>query len=501
MKKLICCILSISILFCVCCVSVSAQNSCNCGDVPYIYVAALGSATLYQNAGTPDERVVFRPENEAYVNLAKELAVPVARLLVTKDYDSFADSLIASASKIFSPLTMQKNGDSTPDITTKETLPIDPAHGLGRDYYFGYDFRADPLVTAEKLNEFINHVKQLTGHSKVSLRASSMGGVMTMAYLYRYGTDSIKDIVFQCCPLLGTAVAGELYTGKMEVNAQALYRYAYKAVPSIENDPAEVFLRLLLDTLRQGGVFDKLAGVADNLIDNIGDRIMSELLVPIFKANCGIWSFVPDAYYLDAKAYMLGENPNDALEERLDEYHYNVQCNARNILCDAVDDGVRIMILAGYNMQRTPLVTAYLNDSDGTVDTMYASAGATVAKLGETLGDGYTQAVPGEKNYLSADGRIDASTCILPEHTWFVKNMLHSNTHGGHKALYNRFYTYDGYMDVFSDPAYPQFLLNDIDNACFTPVTQAPEPELVRVTPIYAAEQLLLIARLLIKAL
>ena len=88
---------------------------------------------------------------------------------------------------------------------------------------------------------------------------------------------------------------------------------------------------------------------------------------------------------------------------------------------------MRVMIVAGYDIQRTPLVESMDNDSDGTVDTMYASAGATVALRGETLGDGYKQKVDCGHNHLSPDGRIDASTCILPENTWFIKGMLHSN--------------------------------------------------------------------------
>ena len=32
----------------------AASEKCNCGEEPIIYVAALGSATLYQNADTED---------------------------------------------------------------------------------------------------------------------------------------------------------------------------------------------------------------------------------------------------------------------------------------------------------------------------------------------------------------------------------------------------------------------------------------------------------------
>ena len=60
-----------------------------------------------------------------------------------------------------------------------------------------------------------------------------------------------------------------------------------------------------------------------------------------------------------------------------------------NILNAALDDGVRILILAGYNLQREPFVASYLNHSDAVDDTIYNAPGVTCALLGETLGDDY----------------------------------------------------------------------------------------------------------------
>ena len=129
------------------------------------------------------------------------------------------------------------------------------------------------------------------------------------------------------------------------------------------------------------------------------------------------------------------------------------------------------MIVAGYNIQRTPLVEAMNNHSDATVDTKYASAGATVALLDETLGDDYKQACTDcGHNHLSPDGVIDASTCILPENTWFIKDMLHSICHDGIMEMYNWFAYADEYYDVWSNPAYTQFLQNDKPNLRMIPM-------------------------------
>ena len=80
---------------------------------------------------------------------------------------------------------------------------------------------------------------------------------------------------------------------------------------------------------------------------------------------------------------------NSGLIAKIDFYHYEVQGKAEELLRGAQADGTNIYIVAGYNMQRTPLVTAYKNNSDGTVDTQYATIGATCAYLGETLPEDY----------------------------------------------------------------------------------------------------------------
>ncbi|MBS7360846.1 MAG: hypothetical protein KIG24_00740, partial [Oscillospiraceae bacterium] len=227
LMRLLSLVLALVMLGAAAAVPVYAQSGkCGCGTPPVIYVAALGSATLYLDKGTENERVLFRPETETYVQLALRLAPAIARLAVDKNYDAFGDSLIAGVDWVFGDLQMDENGDSTDRVTTDRERPTDPDHGVDKSYYFGYDFREDPLTVADKLHEYIEHVKELTGHDTVLLRASSMGGVMTMAYFYKYGTHGIDACIFQCCPIQGTAVAGELFTKQMEINPEALVRYA-----------------------------------------------------------------------------------------------------------------------------------------------------------------------------------------------------------------------------------------------------------------------------------
>ena len=472
MKKIIAVILSVIFVFSAAVPCFAEGDKCSCGQPPIIYVAALGSGDVIQNEGTENERILFRPDTMDVIKRFVPIVPAVVKLLLTGDYDAFGDVLISCVNNVFGALALDGNGNSQPGVTSEKFVPETADHGDDYSYYFGYDFRLDPVENAQKLHAYIEQVKALTKHDTVRFRASSMGGVVAMSYIKLYGTKDIETIIFQCCPILGTAVAGELYNGKVEINKNALLHYGSQALPALDSDFLGGVLYILIEALEFLGVFDYLLNFADKLLDNLQDRVFDETLIPIFGTLPGIWSFVPDEYYESAKKFMKLDSTTQAgLIEKLDFYHYEVQQKAEELLKGAQADGTNVYILCGYNMQRTPLVTAYKETSDGTVDTKYASCGATCAPVYETLGDGYKQAKLTDKNYLSPDSMIDASTCILPESTWFVKDMLHCKIHSGHDELYKIMFTSDKQLTVFDLEKFPQFLQNDTVNQTLTPVT------------------------------
>ncbi len=455
----------------------AAVGNCTCGEAPIIYVAALGSGYVFLDQGTENEVQLFRPETDRILSDFSPLVSAAADLIKTKNYDAFGDVLINCVNTSFGMLALDNEGKSHPRVTSEEFHPDTEEHGVHTNYYYGYDFRLDPIENAKGLYQYVQEVKELTKHDTVRFRASSMGGVVTLSYMRLYGTKDIETIIFQCCPLQGTAVAGELYNGKVHIDKDALINYAEGALPDLGSDVFGGILYTLIEMLEAGGVWRDLVGLADKLVLNLKDRVFDEALIPIFGTMPGIWSFVPDEYYESAKTFMkLNEETHGVLLEKLDFYHYDVQCSAEELLKGAQANGTTIYIVAGYNMQRTPLVEAYKNTSDGTVDTQYASAGATCALLGEYLPKDYKQARYTDKYYLSPDRTIDASTCILPESTWFIKDMLHSTTHDGHDLLYRTMFTHEGQMTVFDYEQYPQFMQNDTVHQSFYPVTREGTP-------------------------
>ena len=91
------------------------------------------------------------------------------------------------------------------------------------------------------------------------------------------------------------------------------------------------------------------------------------------------------------------------------------------------DYGVEIAVIAGYGLVNPPITESSDANGDCTVDTKCSSFGATVAGVFDTLSDEYIaeRVAAGYGDYISPDGKIDASTCIFPETTWFIKNKHH----------------------------------------------------------------------------
>ncbi len=461
-------IISIGILPCY-----AESTGCTCGEPPIIYVAALGSAGIYADKGTESEKKLFRPETDDILSDFSPLVGAAAELIMDGDYQAFGDVLILCVNDAFGLLALDKDGNTRPNVTADESHPERNNHTLEDSFYFGYDFRIDPVENAKKLKAYIEEVKEITNHDTVRFRASSMGGVVTLAYIRLYGTKDIETIILQNCPLQGTAVAGELFNGKVYIDKDALVRYADGALPSLDSNALGGILHTLIEMLDAGGVFAGLVGIADDLVLNLKDRVFDEALIPIFATMPGIWSFVPHEYYETGKAFMkLSEDENALLLDKLDFYHYEVQEKAGALLKQAQAEGTNIYIVAGYNMQRTPLVEAYKNNSDGTVDTCYASVGGTCADIGEFLPEDYKQANYPETRYISPDRVIDASTCALPENTWFIKDMLHSTTHSGHHTFYKALFNSDKQLTVHDMKEYPQFMQNDTVNETFYKVTK-----------------------------
>ena len=475
MKKMFSLILCAVIIFSVVVPAFAQSGGCSCGFSPIIYVGPLGCTPIVKDAGSDNEQTLWKVDTQFLLSNLKAVLPDLNKAILTHNTDLLGDALVEFVNGCFGDLALDSEGRSKENITTPElNVPEGDRHGLDSDYYFDYDFRLDPYEHADRLHDFIERVKTLTDHDSVKLKCSSMGGVVLSAYLDKYGADGIDVIICRCCPLWGTAVAGGAFTGKIELNATALTRYGEDAIPYLEtgfsDDFIESSLYALLGVLKGAGIVDALCALGDRVIKEVGDKVFREALIPIFGTMPGLWSFVPEEYFADAVKFM--DVPAEGgLHDKIFAYRNSMAGIADN-LRSAEENGVGICLICGYNVQRTPLVTLWRSTSDGTVDTKYASLGATCGDVKEPLDEAYLNGLE-DKTYLSPDKMIDASTCALPENTWFVRDWLHCNGNSGIDALFNLVMTNDD-VTVRSFVNYPQFLEADDDADTVTPVIGAP---------------------------
>lgn len=451
-------------------------GKCDCGFSPIIYVGPLGCTPIVRDAGTDQEQQLWKTDTSFLLSNAGKILGTVGKAAATGNTGLLGDALVSFVNASFGDLALDNDGRSKENVTTPElSVPQGSKHGLDCDYYFNYDFRLDPYIHAHRLHDFIEQVKELTGHDSVKLKCSSMGGVVMSAYLDLYGYEGIDVIICRCCPLWGTAVAGELFTGKLELNAEALRRYGEDCIPFLETGFADDFLEALLynllEALRYTGVIHAVIGLGDKLIEELGDRIYKEALIPIFGSMPGIWSFVPAEYYNEALAFMNVPEDGD-LYRQISAYR-TAQNNIAANLAEARENGMVVCITCGYNVQRTPLVSLWKSTSDGTVDTKYASLGAVCGDTKETLPEEYVDSIE-DKTYLSPDRMIDASACALKDCTWFFRDWLHCNGNSGVDAFYNLVMTSKD-VSVRSFEQYPEFMQIDDDADTLTPVTGVPD--------------------------
>lgn len=449
-----------------------------------VYVNGMGVFPLIENEGTADERTVFPPSDEEIKQLANEVLPAVMRYFTHFNVDKLSDEVLPAVYRLFEPLACNPDGTSRfnistrrtpgnvglyPDIIDEGSTKSDTAvirsaaekFGAENVYVFSYDWRLDQLDHAKELNEYIERAKSETGAQKVVLVGGSMGGSVVASYLAAYGSDNIRHMVMLSSAFLGVSLVGELFTGNIAFNATALVR----DITQLDMDGSlSKFLNIVLPALDKAGVLDAALSLADKYLETQKGRLYEEVFRGTFVTLPAFWNLVPLSYYEDAKAYLLDEERDAQLIARSDAYHYGVQANWPKMLKEAQDNGMLFSVVSHYNMQAIAASPAYRNHTDNLIDTMYTGGYATCAPIDEVLPEDYKAENPvcTDKNHqhISADGMIDASTCLAPDSTWFIKNVDHMGYKYGTDVmgLLMWIMAADEQPTVYSEEKYPQFI-------------------------------------------
>ncbi|HZJ78190.1 MAG TPA: hypothetical protein VFD52_05290 [Clostridia bacterium] len=476
MKKTICVVLSI-VFSLTCWLPVIAVNECNCGNTPLIFVTGMNSSPLYLDHATEYEKTIFPPTANDIIGTIGKASVPLISNLVGKNWDGAFNSLVDCFDSMFEYIKCNPDGTSKHDIfsfgydgsaasndrtgvlSSTKALGAKAAEQIGDDhvYAFVYDWRLDPMEHAVELNNFVQNVKDETNHSKVSFISISMGGIVTAAYLHLFGSGDLENLVMLSSAFFGVEMIGDILTGRFDIDIDGVVRLICQ---NLKRMPLGNLFSCVLKTMNKVCVFDSLQCFLDDFVHSYGDRMLEDVVKPLFSYMPSVWGLIPEKDYDEAKSLLLDENENAALIEKIDYYHYNVRLNVENIINDAISNGTNFYVISSYNSQGVPIGEGNDLHSDTVIDTIYTSAGATCAPIGETLIENYVQAIGCGHNHLSPDRIIDASTCKWPEQTWFVKNMTHvgQTISGNNTEFYLWLAKSDEQCYIHSNSDFPQFL-------------------------------------------
>lgn len=331
---------------------------------------------------------------------------------------------------------------------------------------------------------FVDRVLAATGKEKVNIIGRCLGGNIVSAYLQQdpSAADKVDKVVFFIPSTEGIGLIGSLFSGEIDIDAKSLdtfFDQFSKYENIIEDSVLAEFITVMLSILEQVYVLDVGTMMLQMIVDSVKENLVPRLVRRTYGSFPSFWAMVPDENLEDAIAFVY--NTPELQEEYAGtialarSFNENVADNAReNIL--SLQDQIDISVVTKYNVPLMPLFDGCTANSDGVAETYYTSFGATAADYGCLLGEEYIAEMTQDRLlYLSADEKVDASTCVLPDKTWFIKNSYHDHFPDSIDMLLNTILTTPD-MTVFTNEAYPQFIDNGITGETLVPVTEKDEP-------------------------
>lgn len=437
-RSLLCGLLAL-VLVCSCAGAAFAKDN---GATPVISVHGMGGSGLYLDPGTENEQQVGVFDAKSLLSRGG-LIQNVLSAVGGKQTDPNAIiDQIADLMNDYRTIACDEDGNSlyNVDITNywTDSLKNHPGYltgtanepaicrqvaqniGSNHVYAFNYDWRLDACKTAAKLADFVDQVKAKTGKKQVTLIGSSEGTVILSAYIDQYGDrGDIRRLVMINGALTGVSVT-KLFCQDLLFDTNVVKKYLDRLTTSYHNPDFDFSqLNRLANSLNVNYLCDFLTQVAED--PALVERVYNEIFYPVFGCIPMLWEFIPYDDFDDSVEAMTAIgflDKSGGLYQKITRYH-KVQKRLPANLKALQKGGADVVIVANYGLPNIPINSAYANQTDILIDTKYASVGATTADYGKTLKRSGT--------HVSPDRIVDASTCALPNNTWFFKGVAHVN--------------------------------------------------------------------------
>jgi hypothetical protein len=491
MKKIIAIVLSISMLFGVFSLTISAEGTdaeaeyptCDgdCGKSPTIIIHGILQSTvayLDENGNYIKENGVYKevwPPEVDVTSLVKKLIFPLFQtLLLQKDYIS--EPLAKAAREIMADNTCDENGKPVENIDVVRTnkslaacnaeerralinmIPLGDftaRTGISEDhlYYFCYNSFGNALDIASEFVDFIDMVKEQTGHDKVNVVPISMGGTIFNTamgkYMDRIG-NSIDKVIYIVPAANGSKLVADLYEKDFSTDDESLYSTMFPTL--MKGEWTAYLINIALRLLK------------NELVLSLVDSILDVVIDDIFIKCTNLWTLVPYEDFdsvLEVHPDFAEKYPN--IYNEVLEYH-NYQGARFENLKTLEENGTKIYDIFESDYPLYCIVpNCKIYNADSLIQVESASLGATSCIMGDTLqpSDYVNEKVctNPEHNHINHVKTVDLSTALYPETTWCFYAQDHEKTARNHVIINLALDIMgDKVVDVHSNPEYPQFL-------------------------------------------
>ena len=293
--------------------------------------------------------------------------------------------------------------------------------GADNVFYFTYDWRKSPEKIAKELDAFIDMALEKTGKDKVHIAALSMGGMVTTAYMYYYDNESLDSVAYLSAAHNGTYVCGDALNGRIVFTPETLETFLLSLMP---NEGVDILTRILLLVAKALGATDMLCNFLNDFVADSSEKAYEGGLRDILGTAVGMWALCPDEDFASGVDFIFSGSEEEYAEvlTQLEETKRFV-LSTEDTINKAYADGVKVVFTSNYNQPLIPIYPRADLNSDSTIESELTGNFATFAPYGEELSDEYISTVAPE--FISADKVVDASTCLYPETTWFIKDADH----------------------------------------------------------------------------
>lgn len=429
---LMCLVLVFTSVFCV--QSFAQDDFCGT-DFPVIYISGQGKNIVRVNESGETERLypINIPVND-YLEVAKNNIDVLAKALVTQEWTEFGNLIRDTMLPLFGKLALGKDGKPT-DGSYCETehcnMHIDTTTVNGKygaeQFMFQYDWRLDPYDIADELHDYIELVLKETHSDHVGIASRCLGCCIATAYMEKYDGEHVTDFVLYASALNGVKRCSKLFAGDLFLESGAVERYVYDSSIT-PNEVYDELIKAFVSVFKSVYGIDLACWAFNNVWQDIYIDILPQILIETFGTFPGYWSMVSDEDYIRAKKNVFHNQDMTEwakLIKKIDNYHYNVQVKAPEFFKKFTEKGITVSNITKYGFQTVPLFDPPDLLADGVCSVYDASMGATASGINSVLSDEYISS--SSSRYISPDRQIDASTCLFPERTWFIKNILHND--------------------------------------------------------------------------